>query len=94
MKKQSVTRSLTQQGAFRRDRNALNRAEKHNISDAEIINQMASTHSKPYTAQAYAEAAGALIHTRANMNKESPIYDALEAILEEKRGLVGNTELA
>lgn len=82
-------RTLTQQGAFRKDRNALNRADKYEITDGDIINKMAATHSKPYSAQAYAEAAGAVIHTRANMNKETPIYDAVEAILQERAALNG-----
>ena len=80
---QKPNRTLTQQGAFRRDRNALNRAEKHEITDREIINKMAEMHPKPNSAQAFSEAAGAIIHTRANMNKESPIFYALEAILKE-----------
>lgn len=78
---------ITQQGAFRKDRNAVNRAKKENISTAEIINKMASTHSKPNSAQAFAEAAGAVIHVEANMNKETPIYDAIEAIFEERRAI-------
>ncbi|ASG06502.1 TPA: hypothetical protein ACX6DV_003472 [Vibrio cholerae] len=77
--------TLTQQGAFRKDRNALNRAEKANVSTAEIINKMAETHSKPNSPQAFAEAAGAVIHVEANINKETPIHDAFEAILEERR---------
>jgi len=80
---QKPNRTLTQQGAFRKDRNALNRAEKYNITEGELIQKMAETHSNPNSAQAYSEAAGAVIHTRANMNKETPIHDALEAILKE-----------
>jgi hypothetical protein len=79
--------TLTQQGAFRRDRNAKNRAEKADVSTADIINKMAETHSKPNSAQAFAEAAGAVIHVEANINKESPIHDAFEAILEERNAL-------
>ncbi len=79
--------TLTQQGAFRKDRNALNRAKKHDVTTADIINKMAATHSKPNSAQAFAEAAGAVIHVEANMNKETPVYDAFEAILEERRAL-------
>ena len=80
---QKPNRTLTQQGAFRKDRNALNRAEKHNITDGDLIQKMAETHSNPNSAQAYSEASGAVIHTRANMNRETPINDALEAILKE-----------
>lgn len=79
--------TFTQQGAFRKDRNALNRAEKAGITDGDIIKKMAETHSKPNSAQAFAEAAGAVIHTRANMNKEAPIHDAFEAILAEQKSL-------
>ncbi|WP_219704106.1 hypothetical protein [Marinomonas lutimaris] len=80
-------KTMTQQGAFRKDRNALSRAKKENITTADIINKMAETHSKPNSAQAFAEAAGAIIHVEANMNKETPVNDAFEAILEERRAL-------
>lgn len=79
--------TLTQQGAFRKDRNALNRAKKADVSTADIINKMAETHSNPNSAQAFAEAAGAIIHVEANINKESPIHDAFEAIIEERNAL-------
>lgn len=78
-------KTLTQQGAYRKDRNAMIRADKNEISDHEIIVQMAATHSKPNSAQAFAEAAGAIIHCRANMNRETPICDAVEAILQDRR---------
>lgn len=81
--------TLTQQGAFRKDRNALNRAKGADVSTAEIINKMAQTHSKPNSAQAFSEAAGAVIHVEANINKETPIHDAFEAILEERRAFNG-----
>ena len=48
---------------------------------------MAETHSKPNSAQAFAEAAGAIIHVEANINKESPIHDAFQAIIEERHVL-------
>lgn len=86
-KSELIMKPFTQQGAFRKDRNALNRAKKKKISTADIINKMAETHSKPNSAQAFAEAAGAVIHVEANMNKETPIYDAIEAIFEERRSL-------
>lgn len=80
----TVKRTLTQQGAFRKDRNAINRAEQQKVSDKELINQMAATHSHPNTPGAFADAAGTLIHLRANMNKEIPVSDALDAILEQR----------
>ena len=79
--------ALTQQRAFRKDRNALSRAKKVDVSSADIINKMAETHSKPNSAQAFAEAAGAVIHVEANINKQSPIHDAFKAILEERKAL-------
>lgn len=83
--------TLTQQGAFRKDRNALNKAKQNNISDGDIINQMAATHSSPRSAQAFAEAAGAVIHVNANMSRETPIHDAIVAILEQNKLLSANT---
>lgn len=74
------SKSITQQRAAKKDRNALNRAAKKNISDKEIINHLAENHTKPNSAEAMIEAAGAVIHTRCNMAKESPIHDAVEAI--------------
>lgn len=85
MHEKKTGKTLTQQGAYRKDRNALNRADKNEISDREIIVQMAATHSKPNSAQAFAEAAGAVIHCRANMNRETPIFDAVEAILQDRK---------
>lgn len=76
---------MTQQGAFRKDRDALNRAEKQAVTKGDLINQMAATHSVPNSPGAFAEAAGAIIHVEANLNKEAPVYDALEAILEQRR---------
>ena len=82
--------TMTQQGAFRKDRNALNRAEKRDITDGDLIKKMAETHSNPNSPQAFAEASGAIIHTRANMCKETPIHDAFIAILEERNALNSN----
>ena len=90
---QKPNRTLTQQGAFRKDRNALNRAKKHNVTEGDLIKKMAETHSNPNSAQAYSEAAGTVIHTRANMNKETPINDALEAILKEHEILNKNGQI-
>ena len=81
------TRTLTQQGAAKKDRNALNRAKKHNITDLEIINKLAEMHSNPCSAQAVSEAAGVVIHTQANMNKKCPLYDAVNAIVTERANL-------
>ena len=90
MSKGDNNRTMTQQGAFRKDRNAMKKAERNDITDGDIINQMASTHTKPNSAQAFAEAAGAVIHVQANMNKETPIADAVDAILVERRELNKN----
>lgn len=79
--------TLTQQAAFRKDRNALNKAAKLGINDAVLINKMAANHSNSNSPQAFAEAAGAIIHTRANMYKETPIDDAFKEILEDQRAL-------
>ena len=90
---QKYNHTLTQQGAFRKDRNALNRAEKQGVTDKDIINKMAEMHSNHNSAQAFSEAAGAVIHTRANMSKETPIFNALEAILKESRVLDINGQM-
>lgn len=87
------TKTLTQQGAFRKDRNAITKAKKNNISEKDIIMKMAETHSNPNSAQAVSEAAGALIHTLANMNKEAPIHDAVNAIVQENKALNNNGQL-
>jgi hypothetical protein len=76
---------LTQQGAFRRDRSALRKAEKLGIPDRDLILQMAANHSQPNTAQAFLEASGAVIHTRANMARETPIADAIATIVKERK---------
>lgn len=78
-------RAFTQQGAFRKDRRALNIAEKRNISDREIIAEMAANHSEPNSAQAISQAAAAILHTRAHIRKEAPIADAVKAIVKKKK---------
>lgn len=88
-----TTHTLTQKGAAKNDRNALNRAKKHNITDLDIINKLAMMHSNPCSAQAVSEAAGAVLHTQANMRKECPLYDAVNAIIKE-RSSVPNGKLA
>ncbi|MGN2406916.1 hypothetical protein ACTACD_14225 [Pseudomonas syringae] len=80
-------RTRTQQGAFRRDRNAVQKAEREGITDKDIILKLAETHSKPYSPQAFAEAAGALIHLRANMDKTTPVADAVDALQVERFSL-------
>lgn len=86
--------TLTQQGASRRDRTALTRAEKNGLSEGDLIKKMAETHSEPNTAKAFLEATGAIIHTKANMAKESPIYEALEEILQEQKEIKTNGSTA
>jgi hypothetical protein len=79
------SKAFTQQGAFRRDRRALDVAGKHDISDPEIVFEMAANHSEPNSAQAISEAAAALLHTRAHVRKESPIADAVSALVKKKK---------
>lgn len=79
------TRSRTQQGAFRKDRNAVNFADNNDISERDMINEIASAHSDPDSAVAVIESAGALLHIRANMDKKSPAYDAVERIKARRR---------
>lgn len=81
------TRTRTQQGAFRRDRKALEKAEREGITDKDIILKLAETHSNPYSPQAFAEAAGTLIHLRANIDKTTPVADAVDALQLERFGL-------
>lgn len=82
---QKPSLSFTQQGAAKKDRNALTRARKHGISDREIINRLADAHSNPDSAEAVMEAAGVLAHTKCNMNKLSPLHDAVTSIIEERK---------
>jgi hypothetical protein len=78
------TRTLSQKRAAKKDRNAIHRAQNHGITDRDVINKMADMHSKPNSAQAVSEAAGAILHTRANMRRECPVHDAVAALIEEQ----------
>lgn len=78
------TCSMTQQGAFRKDRNALISAEKKGFTDRQIINKMADAHSRPDSSEAIIESAGAVLHLRANMRRESPVADACKALFAEE----------
>lgn len=78
------TLSLTQQSAFRKDRRALISARKKGFTDRDIINKMADAHSHPDSPEAIIESAGAVLHLRANMRKESPIADAYKALCAEE----------
>ncbi|BDU22895.1 hypothetical protein [Dyella sp. GSA-30] len=80
-------RTFTQQGADRSDRYWLRVADRSDISDGDIINKLAELHSRPRSAEAFAQAVGAVLITRAHMRREAPIADAVQAIMEERKAL-------
>lgn len=84
--KKQPTRTRTQKGAAKNDRNAIRRAEEHRISTSEIVKKMACNRagSDNPSEMDIAAAAFGLAHVRANMNYQCPIYDAVTEIIDTK----------
>lgn len=75
-------KTLTQQGAFRRDRKALERAEKNGLTPRDVIMEMTKTMDDPTSAKSVIEAAAAVNYMNALRNKETPIADAVDSLLQ------------
>lgn len=75
-------KTLTQQGAFRRDRKALERAEKKGLTTRDIIMKMTENMANPDSAATVIQAAAAVNYMKALSNKETPIADAVDSLLQ------------
>ncbi|WP_020397204.1 hypothetical protein [Thiolinea disciformis] len=85
----------TQQTRARKEFNALGRAEKAGITDAELINEMTQDMSNPESAQSIMQAAAAIMYMRGVKNGETPITDATNRCLaRKKKTVVASTGLS
>ena len=85
----------TQQTRARKEFNALGRAEKNDITDAELVQEMTSDMANPDSAESIMQAAAALMYMRGVKGGETPITEATNRVLarkrkEEKAGLAAN----
>lgn len=78
--------TLTQQGAFRKERKALERAQKNGLSERDIIMEMTNKMDNPNSAQSVIEAAAAVNYLNALRRKETPITEAVNTLLQPAPG--------
>ena len=77
-----MTKTLTQQGAFRRERKALQRAIANGLTEKDIVMEMVKRMDNPDSAITLNQASAAVMYLTALCNKETPITDAVNAILQ------------
>lgn len=75
----------TQQTRARKEYKALERADKNGITDAELITEMTKDMTKSNSAETIIQAAASLMYMRAVKEGETPITDATNRCLEQKR---------
>jgi hypothetical protein len=88
-----MTNIITQQTRARKEMNALGRAEKAGITDAELVQEMTKDMSNPESAETIIQAASAVLYMRGVKNGETPITDATNRCLEKKRKASTNVHL-
>lgn len=76
---------VTQQTRARKEFNALGRAEKNEITDNDVIQEMRQDMKNPDSAESIMQAAAAVMYMRAVKNGETPITDAVNRCLKRKR---------
>nr|WP_236941987.1 hypothetical protein [Escherichia coli] len=77
-----MTKTLTQQGAFRKERKALQRAIANGLTEKDIVMEMVKRMDNPDSAITLNQASAAVMYLTALCNKETPITDAVNAILQ------------
>lgn len=77
-----MSKPLTQQGAFRRDRKALERAKSKGYTERDVVMEMTKTMDDPTSAKTVIEAAAAVNYMNALRNRETPIADAVDSLLQ------------
>lgn len=75
----------TQQTRARKEFKALGRAQKNDISEAELVQEMTKDMAKPDSAEAIMQAASAVMYMSAVKGGETPITDAVNRCLARKR---------
>lgn len=75
----------TQQTRARKEFKALGRAQKNDISEAELVQEMTKGMAKPDSAEAMMQAASAVMYMSAVKGGDTPITDAVNRCLAKKR---------
>jgi len=75
----------TQQTRARKEFNALGRAERYDISDADLVTEMTKDMENPESAESIMQAAAALLYMRAVKKGETPITVATNNCLKRKK---------
>lgn len=75
----------TQQTRARKEFKALGRAEKNGITENDIVQEMVKDMSNPNSAKSLLEAAAAVMYMQSVKAGETPIKDAVDRCLAEKR---------
>ncbi|WP_244570358.1 hypothetical protein [Escherichia coli] len=77
-----IEKTLTQQGAFRKERKALQRAIANGLTEKDIVMEMVKRMDNPDSAVTLNQASAAVMYLTALCNKETPITNAVNAILQ------------
>jgi hypothetical protein len=83
----------TQQTRARKEFKALGRAEKNDISEAEIVQEMTKDMANPHSAQSILQAAASVMYMTAVKGGETSITDAVNRCLDKKREEKASTGL-
>tara|TARA_R110001599_G_scaffold352069_1_gene585818 strand:+ start:1088 stop:1372 length:285 start_codon:yes stop_codon:yes gene_type:complete len=83
----------TQQTRARKEFKALGRAQKNDISEAELVQEMTKDMAKPDSAEAIMQAASAVMYMSAVKGGVTPITDAVNRCLAKKRKEKASTSL-
>ncbi|EGR0209290.1 hypothetical protein KZY42_004267 [Vibrio vulnificus] len=75
----------TQQTRARKEFKALGRAEKNDVKDSELIQEMTKDMKDPDSAESVMQAAAAVMYMKAVKKGDTPITDATNRILKRKR---------
>ncbi|HCS1410980.1 TPA: hypothetical protein OQM15_000945 [Shigella dysenteriae] len=83
-----MKKTLTQQGAFRKERKALQRAIANGLTEKDIVMEMVKRMDNPDSATTLNQASAAVMYLTALCNKETPITDAVNAILQQSPDVI------
>ncbi|EBU1118344.1 TPA: hypothetical protein LAM98_003208 [Escherichia coli] len=83
-----MKKTLTQQGAFRKERKALQRAIANGLTEKDIVMEMVKRMDNPDSAVTLNQASAAVMYLTALCNKETPITDAVNAILQQSPDVI------
>lgn len=80
-----MKKTITQQTRARKEFKALGRAEKNNVTDQDLIQEMVKDMKNPGSAESVMQAAAALLYMRAVKNGDTPITDATNRCLKKQK---------